>query len=124
MDIPISVLEGDFIVQINVGDARIEFVTLVGGRYVMQHHQDCCEQVYVEDIVGDINDLIGASVVHASEETSGDTPADLALSHPIEGVESQTWTFYKIGTTKGSVTIRWHGTSSGYYSESVYFERK
>lgn len=81
-----------------------------GARFVMWHEQDCCETVSVNDVDGNESDLIGATV-HTAEETSEDVGADVS--------ESGTWTFYRIGTDKGFVVIRWFGESNGYYSESV-----
>lgn len=83
-------------------------------RYVFAHSQDCCESVYIESIVGDVEDLVNTPILIA-EESSGDTPADSTASPS----ESYTWTFYKFATFKGYVDIRWLGESNGYYSESV-----
>lgn len=83
-------------------------------RYVFAHSQDCCESVYIESIVGDIEDLVNTPILIA-EESFGDTPDDSTA----EPSESYTWTFYKFATFKGYVDIRWLGESNGYYSESV-----
>lgn len=99
------------------GDDRIELVFSDGSIYVMHHSQDCCESVSVEDIIGDIGDLIGLPLLRAEEATSSDRPSDLPT--PEYEDESQTWTFYKLATVKGWVDIRWYGSSNGYYSESV-----
>lgn len=81
-------------------------------QYIMYHQQDCCESVKLEEVVGDAADLIGL-VVDAREETG---------EYESSGeYDSGTWTFYIIQTVKGCVTLRWLGTSSGYYSESVDF---
>ena len=81
-----------------------------------QHHQDCCESVYIEDICGDLNDLVGSPLVEAEQVSNYD-------AEPLyKGEESYTWTFYKFRTLKGSVTVRWYGSSNGYYSESVDVE--
>ena len=77
------------------------------------HSQDCCESVYIEDICGDLNDLVGAPLLVAEEVS------DYDADPKYEGEESYTWTFYKFATRKGYVDVRWYGSSNGYYSEGV-----
>ena len=113
--VEVSELVGKTLVDVNTGDEHIRFKTDDGIDFVMHHEQDCCESVYVEDINGDLSDLIGQPIVMAEEVTESGVEDDYG--------ESFTWTFYKIGTVKGVVTIRWYGTSNGYYSEAVDFIR-
>lgn len=96
------------------GDDVLVFVADNGREFRMDHSQDCCESVHIEDICGDLDDLIGSPILEAEESSNSDNP-------PRPTQESHTWTFYKLGTIKGSVTIRWLGESNGYYSESVDF---
>jgi hypothetical protein len=92
---------------------RIVFTGDGGESWVMYHDQECCENVKVEDIVGSLDDLVGSPIVRVEANTNAKK----------DGSESLTWTFYRIGTAKGTVVIRWCGSSNGYYSESVDFER-
>jgi hypothetical protein len=100
------------------GDDAITFTTDNGEVYSMSHNQDCCESVNIEDICGDLEDLLYSPIMRASEDTNGNDPPPAEVS-----AESYTWTFYNIATMKGHVTIRWFGRSNGYYSESVNFVR-
>ena len=96
-----------------VNDEEMIFVAEDGRRFVFGHMQDCCESVNINDIVGDLNDLVGEPLLRAEESTNVDLPA------PSKYAESYTWTFYKFATRKGYVDVRWLGESNGYYSESV-----
>lgn len=110
-------LVGSTLTQVvNTGD-EIQFTLENGERYKLYHDQDCCESVYVEDVIGDLDNLIGSPLLMAEEVSNFEEP-------PMDGgytPESYTWTFYKLATIKGYVTIRWFGQSNGYYSESVNF---
>jgi hypothetical protein len=99
------------------GDGEIVFITTEGDRYTLSHCQDCCESVEVEDVEGDLTDLIGSPITLAEESTSSDAIPGQDLKY----ADSFTWTFYRLATAKGFVVIRWLGESNGYYSESVDF---
>lgn len=91
----VSVTRGEFTVGYNSNDG-IELITDTGQRFWLIH-----EHVTVEDIVGDLFDLQGSPILRAEERSQDDPNAD------------------ESGTIKGSVTIRFYGSSNGYYGESA-----
>lgn len=98
-------------------DALI-FETTDGEKFILGHKQVCCEYVTIDDICGDLDDLVGSPIV-MSEYASNDDPQ---FTKPCgEYDDSFTWTFYKFATVKGYVDVRFYGTSNGYYSERVDF---
>ncbi len=117
-DVGIDTLMGKTLVSVTMNNEndRIVFQTNAGEQYVMFHRQDCCEHVKVEEVIGSLDDLVGSPILEA-EETSGRNDG----SRP-DCSESYTWTFYKLGTIRGHVTIRWLGESNGYYGEDVAVE--
>ncbi len=123
-------LKGSVISAIDVsddgdGDDHVDFTLVDGRRFRMYHREDCCESVDIESIDGDVTDLIGHPLTLAEEITHGDCdsgdPPHPDMVRPGEYADGWLWTFYKLATVKGYVTIRWVGTSNGYYSESVDF---
>jgi len=97
------------------GDDTLTFTCVDGRVFRYLHNQDCCESVYIEDIVGDLDDLVGEPLLVAEEVISNDNPDGVVKEYQ----DSFTWTFYKFATRKGYVDVRWYGESNGYYSESV-----
>ena len=96
------------------GDANEVLFYMADGRvYKLWHEQDCCESVHLAEVEGNLDDLL-------------DVPLGLAELVTQEGErgeydESSTWSFYKLAGQFGYATLRWLGTSNGYYSETVSF---
>jgi len=103
------------------GDDELIFTCSDGVRYIMYHNQSCCESVYLEDVCGELNDLLDSPIVQAEENTSDENPPGVTPEY--QDSFTWTWTFYRIATAKGQVVLRWYGESNGYYSESVDFEK-
>ncbi len=118
----INILVGKTITNIKNENDSIIFETLNEGSYKMYHEQDCCENVTIEDVNGDLQDLIGTPILLAEEVSYEPTSEeDIKRTQEANNWGSCTWTFYKLATIKGYVTIRWYGESNGYYSECVDF---
>jgi hypothetical protein len=114
----VNVLNGKTLTKIDKSDDELLFITSTGEVYKMYHEQDCCESVRIEEIIGDLTDLISHPLTMAEEVINERDGEPLSYYD-----DSYTWTFYKFATIKGFVTIRWYGESNGYYSESVDFKR-
>ena len=77
--------------------------------YIFYHEYECCESVYLTQVDGISDKIIGSRIVVAEVVTD---------EKSVTG-GSITWTFYKIGTNKGMIDFRFQGESNGYYSETV-----
>lgn len=118
-EVPFNVLLGKTLVKFDKrGNEEIIFTCSDGSGYRMDHSQDCCEFVAIEDICGDPDLLIGETICQAEESTNN---TDERRDTQEYKDKSFTWTFYRMATNRGSLVIRWYGTSNGYYSESVNF---
>ena len=115
-ELKVSILVGMTLtsVEIDRGDwSEVRFKTTTGRTFRLWHNQDCCETVRLTDIVGNPEDLVGVPLLMADESTQ-DTASNFER-------EAGRWTFYKFGTIKGYVDLRWEGYSD-YYSVAVDFE--
>lgn len=107
--IDINELVGKVFTRIEkLGNEALQFFTK-DTQYLMFHLQDCCEDVYLEDVVGNFADLLNTPILQAYETSNGGE----------QEYGTFTWTFYTFVTFNGCVTLRWYGESNGYYSEEV-----
>lgn len=84
-----------------------------GEKLKFYHSRSCCEHVTIEDITGELSNLLNTPLLVAEERIQDGSSKENYSS------DSVTWTFYEFATRKGYVTFRWYGSSNGYYSETV-----
>lgn len=135
MEVNITELVGKVLTSIDKDIDYLIFNCEDGTKYKMYHYQDCRESVTIDDICGDLDDLIGVPILKAEEVSNSEFEEAYESSFKKQNEndfylknedgdykpDSYTWTFYKLATIKGYVDVRWFGTSNGYYSESVSF---
>ena len=108
----IETLIGKTLSEVSASDDTLTMKTEEGEVYYLTHVQNCCENVYIDEIHGYLEDLENSEILEAYESSSNNKP-------PKGNPESYTWTFYHIRTFKGGITVKFYGTSNGYYSESA-----
>jgi hypothetical protein len=116
----IEILRGETLKSIKgmeVGSDAVIFETVYGRKFQLYHNQDCCESVDINEVIGNPDDLIGCFLSMAEDVSNENFDTPETDNH----YDVHEWTFYKFGTLKGYVTLRWLGTSNGYYSTSVSF---
>lgn len=79
--------------------------------YQIGHVQDCCESVTITDVAGELKWLENSPIL-ISDARTGDTEEG-------EYGDITRWTFYTFSTSKGTVVVRWDGSSNGYYGVGV-----
>lgn len=110
-----------------IADSEILFYCSDGSKYTQYHATECCESVYVEDIIGEFSDLLNYPLLMCEEVSNlpeGITPYFVNNGGNFYNENNGTWTFYRLGTINGYVTIRWFGYSpTGCYAETADFKK-
>jgi len=95
------------------------FIRINNGTYKLYHEQNCCENVYVENVIGDEKDILNEEIIFAEEDAGANNPDWYTEDRFV----SCTWTKYVLKTKNASLEFWFLGESNGYYSESVSVEK-
>lgn len=106
-------------------DSLIVGVSIIlesGRRINIDHFQECCEVVQLVDVAGGkLEDIIGERLIKvnlSSRENKDEDDGTYEICYDYSNV----WTFITISTFNTDLTLRWHGSSNGYYSENMHIE--
>jgi hypothetical protein len=106
---------GEVFTSVVYDDETVVFEKADGSQYRLYHYQDCCESCFIEQVIGNILDLVGSPITNAVTY-GADAPVGLANDF------SNTYEIWELQTIKGVVKIACFGSSNGYYSETFDLE--
>ncbi len=109
-------LKGQKITEVRTENSQDEILAIKtesGGCFIC-HFQECCEDVRLVRIIGDVSNLIGNTITLAEE----DSPSD--PSWYTEGYDtSRRWTSFYVEAGGARVEFWILGESNGYYGTEV-----
>jgi len=85
-------------------------------KYHLYHEQDCCENVRLVDVIGDVDNILNEEIIFAEEDGGANEPDWYGNNY---NDSSHTWTKFVLGTKNANVEFWFLGESNGYYSESI-----
>jgi hypothetical protein len=101
------------IIALNTGSLKI-FTDKY--KYHLYHEQDCCENVRLVKIIGDIDNILNEEIIFAEEDSGANDPA---WHTGYNYNDHHTWTKFALGTKNAYVEFWFLGESNGYYSEHI-----
>ena len=101
------------IIALNTGSLKI-FTDKY--KYHLYHEQDCCENVRLVKIIGDIDNILNEEIIFAEEDAGANDP-DWHTGYNYD--DHHTWTKFVLGTKNANVEFWFLGESNGYYSEHI-----
>lgn len=124
-----SDLTGKTIIKIEgaeVGSNEIRIFCSDGSIYLMLHLFEDDEEVYVENISGEIHSIINSPITMTEKVILMDCDMTEERKDLLERMKSMyvassyTWIWFKLSTETSEVMIRWFATSD-FYAEDVFF---
>ena len=97
------------------GSDMVTITLADGATLVQEHYQECCENVEVEQVDGNIQRHVGALFMDVSEKVVDGGEDGFPDDYPCDEYSSCTATFYTLKTSRGYLDWRWVGESNGYY---------
>lgn len=106
VEVDFNVLEGKVISDVTYIDTEsaIYFTTNKNTQYVLKHVNECCEEVDLVDISGDLISLLGNKILKAEKVMNSE-------NKPLSNLQNfYTWTYFKLASRGGYITISYFGT--------------